>query len=151
MKISLHSPLMWLRWIARNSKRLAVLLVGFGVLGAGFAMLVLPGPGIIVVILGLAILATEFAWAERALDRSTATAATALTKVTAKRSGRLLLGASAVSMLVGGAGVLLLATNRKWLGVGGLCAGAAALAVLIPRVQGWVAQRVNPTKQEASS
>ena len=32
---------------------------------AGFAMLVLPGPGIIVIILGLAILATEFAWAER--------------------------------------------------------------------------------------
>jgi len=30
-------------------------------------MLVLPGPGILVIIVGLAILATEFVWAERLL------------------------------------------------------------------------------------
>lgn len=64
----LHSPVEWFRWIGRNAKRVAVFVAGVVVLLAGFAMLVLPGPGLVVIILGLAILATEFAWAERALD-----------------------------------------------------------------------------------
>lgn len=66
----LHSPVEWFRWIGRNAKRIAVFIAGVVVLLAGFAMLVLPGPGLVVIILGLAILATEFAWAERALDRT---------------------------------------------------------------------------------
>lgn len=43
---------------------------GFIVLGAGIAMLVLPGPGLLVIALGLAMLALEFAWAERLLEQS---------------------------------------------------------------------------------
>jgi uncharacterized protein (TIGR02611 family) len=35
----------------------------------GALMLVLPGPGLLVILIGLALLATEFAWARRALDR----------------------------------------------------------------------------------
>lgn len=35
---------------------------------AGVAMLVLPGPAFIVIPMGLAILATEFEWAQRWLD-----------------------------------------------------------------------------------
>jgi fatty acid desaturase len=73
-----------LRWFGRNTKRLAVLVAGLVVVGAGVTMLVLPGPGLIVIILGFAILATEFAWAERALDRTTSTAAAAAS--TAARS-----------------------------------------------------------------
>jgi uncharacterized protein (TIGR02611 family) len=34
----------------------------------GLAMLVLPGPGILLVIAGLAVLATEYVWAQRALN-----------------------------------------------------------------------------------
>jgi hypothetical protein len=33
-------------------------------------MLVLPGPGIVVILLGLAILATEYVWAERLLRKA---------------------------------------------------------------------------------
>jgi uncharacterized protein (TIGR02611 family) len=55
------------RFIARNSKRVAVTVAGFVVVLAGAAMLVLPGPGIIVIIGGLAILATEYVWAQRLL------------------------------------------------------------------------------------
>jgi uncharacterized protein (TIGR02611 family) len=55
------------RFIARNSKRVAVTVAGFVVVLAGAAMLVLPGPGIIVIIAGLAILATEYVWAQRLL------------------------------------------------------------------------------------
>jgi hypothetical protein len=55
------------RFIARNGKRVAVTIAGFAVLLAGVAMLVLPGPGIVVIIGGLAILATQYVWAERLL------------------------------------------------------------------------------------
>ena len=65
------SPLLRLAiWLGRKSRRLAVIVLGFAVLGSGLAMLVLPGPGLIVVLLGLALLATEFAWAEVALSRT---------------------------------------------------------------------------------
>jgi uncharacterized protein (TIGR02611 family) len=44
-----------------------VLLIGGSVLLAGMVMFVTPGPGWLALIAGLAILATEFAWAERLL------------------------------------------------------------------------------------
>ena len=54
-------------FIGRNAKRVAVTIAGFAVVLAGVAMLVLPGPGIIVIIGGLAILATQYVWAEHLL------------------------------------------------------------------------------------
>lgn len=42
--------------------------MGMGVLFVGIAMLVLPGPAFVVIPIGLAILATEFAWARRWLN-----------------------------------------------------------------------------------
>jgi tellurite resistance protein TerC len=42
---------------------------GFTVLAIGAAMLVLPGPGLVVIALGLLILSAEFVWAKRLLDR----------------------------------------------------------------------------------
>lgn len=57
-------------FVARSGKRIAVAIVGGAVVMAGIAMLVLPGPGFVVIIAGLAILATEFAWARAALDRA---------------------------------------------------------------------------------
>jgi len=52
------------------SRRLIVTVVGFGTLLAGIVMLILPGPAIIFIPLGLAILATEFRWARNCLTRS---------------------------------------------------------------------------------
>jgi uncharacterized protein (TIGR02611 family) len=48
--------------------RVGTIIVGFIVLIAGLAMLVLPGQGIITVIIGLTILARELPWAERVLE-----------------------------------------------------------------------------------
>jgi uncharacterized protein (TIGR02611 family) len=48
--------------------RVGTIIVGFVVLIAGLAMLVLPGQGIITVIIGLTILARELPWAERLLE-----------------------------------------------------------------------------------
>ena len=45
-------------------------LLGFTVVLLGIAMLVLPGPGLLVIAVGLGMLALEFAWAERVLERT---------------------------------------------------------------------------------
>ena len=45
-------------------------LLGFTVVLIGLAMLVLPGPGLLVIAAGLGMLALEFAWAERVLERT---------------------------------------------------------------------------------
>lgn len=49
----------------RFAKRIVVAIVGTTVLLAGVAMLVLPGPGIVVMLLGLGILGLEFPFALR--------------------------------------------------------------------------------------
>jgi uncharacterized protein (TIGR02611 family) len=150
-RIGLHGPAIVLRWFSRNAKRIAVLIVGLAVLAAGLAMLVLPGPGIIVLILGLAILATEFAWAERALDRTSDSAAKAMTSLSASRTGR-------VSLLVGGLGmialgiVVLVVLPRFWMAsIGLVLAGGIGLATIHPRAQGWLAdgQRNKTAEREA--
>lgn len=52
----------------RQARRLVVLLVGLTVVAIGAAMIVLPGPAVVVIPIGLAILASEFVWARRLLD-----------------------------------------------------------------------------------
>jgi tellurite resistance protein TerC len=53
-------------------KRIVVAIIGFSVLLVGVAMIILPGPAFIVIPLGLAILATEFVWAQRLLTKAKA-------------------------------------------------------------------------------
>jgi uncharacterized protein (TIGR02611 family) len=65
-----HSPREWMRVIFENGKRIAVLVVGLVLVAAGIVMLVFPGPGLLVILGGLAVLATEFVWAERLLDQA---------------------------------------------------------------------------------
>lgn len=51
-------------------RRLIIGVVGGTVLLVGLALVVLPGPAFLVVPLGLAILATEFAWARRCISKA---------------------------------------------------------------------------------
>ena len=53
----------------RAVKRALIFIIGISVVAVGTAMLVLPGPAVVVIPAGLAILGTEFAWARRVLDR----------------------------------------------------------------------------------
>ena len=53
----------------RHLKLVITTVVGFTIIAIGVAMLVLPGPGLVVIGLGLLILSAEFVWAKRALDR----------------------------------------------------------------------------------
>jgi tellurite resistance protein TerC len=53
----------------RQARRAIILVIGSSILLVGIAMVVLPGPAILVVPLGLSILGFEFAWARRWLAR----------------------------------------------------------------------------------
>ena len=77
-----------LKFILKNGKRAAVLVVGLAFVVLGLAMLVLPGPGILVVILGLAILATEFVWARYLLDKAKDQATKAKDKIRRRRKSK---------------------------------------------------------------
>jgi uncharacterized protein (TIGR02611 family) len=57
-----------IRFLMSNGKRIAVSLLGLVLVLAGLAMLVLPGPGVLLLIAGLAVLATEYVWAQRMLN-----------------------------------------------------------------------------------
>lgn len=62
-----HGHLHRNRAVAATTK-LVVTVIGALVIIAGLIMLVAPGPGLVAIVAGLAILATEYAWAERWLD-----------------------------------------------------------------------------------
>jgi len=50
-------------------RRLSRIVGGFTLLLIGIVMLVTPGPGWLVILLGLGLLAAEFVWARRLMDR----------------------------------------------------------------------------------
>ncbi|HUR87211.1 MAG TPA: PGPGW domain-containing protein [Solirubrobacteraceae bacterium] len=50
--------------------RALYVVVGFTLVAAGIAMLILPGPAFVVIPIGLALLSLEFAWAEDLLHRA---------------------------------------------------------------------------------
>jgi hypothetical protein len=78
------------RFLVRSSKRIAVTVIGGVLVLGGLAMLVLPGPGILVVVAGFAVLGTEYAWAAAALERTKRTATQA--GQAARQAGRKLRG-----------------------------------------------------------
>lgn len=56
------------RFVRKSGKRIAVTIAGFVVVLIGIALIPLPGPGWAIVFAGLAILATEYVWAQRLLS-----------------------------------------------------------------------------------
>lgn len=67
----------WLQEFSRRTgldrnpriRKFIVALIGSTILLIGLALIVLPGPAIVVIPVGLAILASEFAWARRIVRR----------------------------------------------------------------------------------
>ena len=55
--------------IYKTARRMVVFVVGMTVLVIGIIFIVTPGPAFVVIPAGLAILATEFLWARRLLNR----------------------------------------------------------------------------------
>ena len=65
----------------RQARRFVILVIGSTVLLLGIALIVLPGPAILLIPAGLAILATEFLWARRLLARARGSLQTLKTKL----------------------------------------------------------------------
>ncbi|GAA3970585.1 hypothetical protein GCM10023085_61010 [Actinomadura viridis] len=99
-----RNPLLNTTW------RIGVFTVGVTVLAGGLVMMVAPGPGILGIVVGLAILATEFAWAKRALHHAKQAAEKAKEKALDPRKKR---------------------RNTILAIVGGVLAGAAVIAYLV--------------------
>jgi hypothetical protein len=57
-------------WTLRKLKLVLITTIGFSMVGIGIAMIVLPGPAIIVIPIGLGILATEFVWAKNLMKHA---------------------------------------------------------------------------------
>jgi len=78
-------------------------IVGATVTLAGIAMLVTPGPAFVVIPIGLAMLALEFAWAERLLDRALDQAEAASRKAAETTRAQRILGGIATALAVAAA------------------------------------------------
>jgi tellurite resistance protein TerC len=80
-----------MRWQLRNflrrnityawARRIAVAVIGGSILAIGIAMIVLPGPAIVVIPIGLGVLGLEFAWARYWLRKLRATATDVVNRV----------------------------------------------------------------------
>ena len=80
-----------MRWRLRNylrrtitypwARRIVVAVIGGSVVLIGIAMIVLPGPAIVVIPIGLGILGLEFAWARYWLRKLRATASDVVNRV----------------------------------------------------------------------
>lgn len=70
MRYTRRMSRLYKRWrkIPKAVRKPLVFIVGFAVVGAGLFMLVFPGPGWAAIFVGFAILATEFAFAEKVRD-----------------------------------------------------------------------------------
>jgi len=94
-------------------RRSIVTVVGLLILLGGIALMVLPGPGILLVVVGLAVLATEYAWARDLLGTAKEKAVKAQEEAVASpwRTGATVL--FAVGMIAVGVAMLLV-DDVRW-------------------------------------
>ena len=76
------------RFIARNGRRIAITVIGVLVLLAGLVLLVLPGPGWLLIFVGLSILGSEYVWAQRLLRMAKQQANNAKDKVLRRKQAK---------------------------------------------------------------
>ena len=114
------------RWAGHNRtmKTVVIAVLGGLLTLAGIALLVLPGPGFVLVAAGLAVLATRFSWAQKPLDYAKDRAQQGITEV-AKSPWRAT-GAVLAALVLVVLGVLTLA------GVDLPLVNAVTAVVLIP-------------------
>jgi tellurite resistance protein TerC len=76
-------------WLRRHityrwARRIVVAVIGGTIVALGIAMIVLPGPAVVVVPIGLGVLGLEFAWARHWLRKLRATASDVVSRVRRK-------------------------------------------------------------------
>ncbi|HSW78867.1 MAG TPA: PGPGW domain-containing protein [Candidatus Babeliales bacterium] len=71
--------------IIKIARKTGVTVLGFLLIFIGIALLVLPGPGLIVIIIGLIVLSWEYEWAKHHLHRARNAHKKALAKIKSRR------------------------------------------------------------------
>jgi len=74
-------------WLIHHAKRVARISAGVVLLVAGLIMVIpgVPGPGLLVIFIGLSILAVDFVWAHRLKKKIQDTTKSAVDKVMGKK------------------------------------------------------------------
>ncbi|MDX6285993.1 MAG: hypothetical protein QOG53_1478 [Frankiales bacterium] len=121
--------------VMRHIRRGLIAILGLAVVALGIVLLPLPGPGFLVIAAGLAILATEFEWAERWLDQVRDRALEAAEQATKNWWSATLTVLSALGMLAVGIYIFLAPPDIKFMskgtGIGVIIGALAALATAI--------------------
>ena len=116
--------------LARLLRRIAVTVVGIVILAVGLVLLVAPGPGLLVILLAMIVLAAEYEWARRHLAAVRARARSAADKAAASRvatAAAVLFGIGAIGL----GGVLIFTDVLPLSGVGtGASVALGGLTVL---------------------
>ncbi|MGD0375743.1 MAG: PGPGW domain-containing protein [Streptosporangiaceae bacterium] len=117
--------------LVRLLRRIAVTIVGTVILAVGVVLLVAPGPGLLVILLALIVLAVEYEWARRNLTAVRARARSAADKTAASRvatATAVLFGVGAIGL----GGVLIFTDVLPLSGVGtGVSVALGGLTVLV--------------------
>ncbi len=92
--------------------RIGVAILGGTITVLGAIFLITPGPGWLVIFAGLGILASEFAWAERALIKTKMVALQAAQRALPPGKRRLYLSIAVIALVV--LGIVLLAIRRNF-------------------------------------
>jgi uncharacterized protein (TIGR02611 family) len=95
----------------------AVVVAGFTVLLCGLALVVLPGPALLVIPIGLAMLSLQFAWAEKLLENALERAAAAAKTVADTSPRQKVLTAIAIVLAIGAAGTAIVLYDIPYLPV----------------------------------
>lgn len=90
-------------FLRKYGKRALVSIVGFLLILGGAVMMVTPGPGLLAIFAGLALLASEFVWAERLYERAKSRGKAAYDVATASK---IRIGLSVSLTLLGIAGAI---------------------------------------------
>lgn len=99
------------RRTVRLIRKVVLTALGVAILGAGIAMLFIPGPGGLAIVLGLFVLSLEYEWAERRLDQIRDKVVEAAHKAAASRLQTTVAVLSSIAMIVGG---ILWAVQEDW-------------------------------------
>lgn len=99
------------RTTLRLARKVALTVLGVAILGAGIAMLFIPGPGGLAIVLGLFVLSLEYEWAERRLDQVRDKVVAAAHKAAASRLQTTVAVISSIAMIAAG---VLWARQENW-------------------------------------
>lgn len=100
--------------------RVVATTLGVAIVLAGIALLPLPGPGWAIIFLGLAVLATEYAWAHRLLRFTKEKAQGALSSATSPANRRRTIWLTVIALLLLAALVALYVEHYGWTWQGAL-------------------------------